>query len=358
MVKNALNIQYSRQEYDDWLYEQTYDFDVEGPPGSVVTLISGDPDDEYYGSVFYYRTNQKNEYLNFTILNNGVKIAICDGGKEDSPGRVFASKTVQYSTDKENWTSISSVSGGTVYTRAFNEGDVVYFKGNNARLSEPSGNSWTTSLMFNTTGGNVKIAGNLKSILSGDTFFNNDAAPYPDRGFRKLFQGCTGLTDASRLYISSGANTYQGFYLTFADCSNLVYPPKLPSMTLAGACYYSMFKNCPKLAYAPELPATTLQSYCYGSMFEGCTSLTKAPNLPATDVQSHCYEYMFKNCSHLSYIDWGGRNAVNESSSCVGWATGVSGSGVFNFSNAVPPPGYATGVNGVPTGWNISQLHL
>ena len=47
-------------------------------------------------------------------------------------------------------------------------------------------------------------------------------------------------------------------------------------------CYRRMFDGCTSLTQAPELPATKLADHCYGNMFFNCTSLTKAPELPAT----------------------------------------------------------------------------
>ena len=119
------------------------------------------------------------------------------------------------------------------------KGDVIWFRGNN-----PDG----------LDGVNIKITGNAK--LNGDIMglINSTGlldeiteTSIPNYCFKGLFEGSTGLTDASAL--------------------------KLPAETMSIGCYHSMFKGCTKLAKAPKLPAQTMATDCYASMFEGCKSL-------------------------------------------------------------------------------------
>lgn len=121
-----------------------------------------------------------------------------------------------------------------------NKGDVIWFRGDN-----PNGMD----------GVNIKITGNAK--LNGDItgLFNSSGlldeiteTDLPDYCFKGLFEGSTGLVDASAL--------------------------KLPAEKMSEGCYHSMFKGCTNLKKAPKLPATQIAYRCYESMFEGCKSLS------------------------------------------------------------------------------------
>lgn len=171
------------------------------------------------------------------------------------------------------------------------------------------------------------VYGNLLSLAWGDDFVGKTtfrAAP----GFNSTFEGCTGLTDASNLIISSYVSPYAGgcydgmfrgctnlqhgpalpatkvenycYRAMFQDCTSLVEAPELPATVLGTGCYDNMFLRCTSLVSAPELPATVLANYCYAGMFGNCTSLVNAPILPATEMTIWCYEGMFYNCTSLT----------------------------------------------------------
>ena len=156
--------------------------------------------------------------------------------------------------------------------------------------------------------------GGLTTLSSAYTFF-------------KLFYGCSGLTDASKLL--------------------------LPATTLADGCYGSMFELCKNLTGGPaELLATTLTKDCYTGMFRDCTSLTKAPELPAASLAEDCYFRMFRDCPNLSYIkclatDITASNCTHE------WLNGVASSGTF--VKAASMTGWTTGNNGIPTNWTVQN---
>ena len=163
-----------------------------------------------------------------------------------------------------------------------------------------------------------------------------------------MFHGCTNLVNAPELpatTLASGCYRYM-----FFGCTSLVNAPELPVMTLAYQCYYSMFEACTSLVNAPELPATELAGSCYIGMFSGCTSLKTAPELPATELAIYCYSSMFDGCSSLDYIKAMFTTTPGEDYT-YGWVNGVASTGRF-VKNA-KATWDVTGVDGVPTGWNV-----
>ena len=167
--------------------------------------------------------------------------------------------------------------------------------------------------------------------------------------YNNMFYGCTSLTTTPELPATSLAS---GCYRAmFYGCTSLTTPPQLPATTLASYCYYQMFQGCTSLTKAPELPATTLASTCYCSMFNGCTSLIEAPELPSVDsIYEDSYSDMFNGCSSLNYIK-AMLTATPSSHLTANWVSGVAATGVFIKNDLAT--WNVSGVNGVPTGWNV-----
>ena len=208
-------------------------------------------------------------------------------------------RTIQYKKNDSDWTSITSSTGGTNISVV--SGDIVQFKGDNNRYS--SGNSSILSdyrrAVFSGTTCGFKLKGNIMSLINSRSFKTLTTLT-GELNFYHLFEGCTGLTDASNLVLPATTlrkNCYTGMFL---GCTSLVTAPELPATTLVTDCYNSMFYGCTSLTTAPELPATTLADSCYYHMFQGCTSLTTAPSLPATTLAKYCYCYMFQDCTSLT----------------------------------------------------------
>ena len=113
----------------------------------------------------------------------------------------------------------------------------------------------------------------------------------------------------------------------FYGCINLLYAPKALSITSFSGGYEcaQMFRNCTSLVNAPELPATILNGYCYQNTFYGCTSLKT--------IRCHA--------------------KVTANSATVYWLYGVSPSGTFYGHSEY---GWATGVSGIPSGWEFVEL--
>lgn len=146
---------------------------------------------------------------------------------------------------------------------------------------------------------NVKVYGNIMSLLYGSNFDGQDTLEY-DYSFEYLFYQCSTLTDIVNLKLPA-TNLAQSCYgAMFQECTSITSTMELPATNLAQSCYSSMFYGCSSLTQAPELPATTLASRCYVGMFMNCTSLVNPPILPATTLTWRCYMNMFSGCTSLA----------------------------------------------------------
>ena len=166
--------------------------------------------------------------------------------------------------------------------------------------------------------------------------------------YQSMFSGCTGLTSAPELPATTLASNC--YHTMFSDCTGLTIAPELPATTLASRCYMYMFGGCTGLTSAPELPATTLGSYCYDHMFEGCTGLTNAPELPATTLASSCYRYMFGGCTNLSLIQV---HFTAWETQTTNWVSNVKSTGTFYKPTALPEE---YGVDRIPPGWTVVNI--
>ncbi len=140
--------------------------------------------------------------------------------------------TMEYSTDKANWTtwtgsSISAAQSGDEY--------FLYLRG--------TGNSIVASTSWGFTGsGELVCEGDIETLRD----YNGNPPPMGEKCYYMMFYGCTQLTT----------------------------PPVLSATTLATGCYNAMFNGCTSLKSIPALPATgTLPGTCYFGMFSGCSSL-------------------------------------------------------------------------------------
>ena len=166
---------------------------------------------------------------------------------------------MQYSLNGGARTDVPN--GGAINNSDLNVGDKVEFYG-------------TASSYYNTNikGGSaeVKVYGNIMSLVDKDNFATIYNTLPADNTFRSLFSDNNKLTDASGLL--------------------------LPATTLTDYCYQSMFYGCTSLTTAPKLPATTLADNCYERMFDGCSSLTSAYVKAAYTSDGNACTNMFNGC--------------------------------------------------------------
>lgn len=295
-----------------------------------------------YNAVFEENT----EYFYFEAMQQGTVVQF---KMSASSG---AATSLQYSTDKVEWTSVKPGQNSTTAITLTAVGDKVYWRSPEGNeMFRPTASS--SSDNFRVTAGEAHIGGNMLTLLekSGKpaaiathafdglfkgceklTAFNEDfklpISQVPESALHGTFQNCTDLVDASALtidvetigyygcqYMFSGCNSLVKaprlvkttsmesdcqFQYMFKGCTSLTDAPELPSTSLKNSCYDEMFSGCTSMTHAPELPAETLASNCYNSMFKGCTSLTQAPQLPATTLVLSCYQEMFSGCTSLT----------------------------------------------------------
>ena len=229
-------------------------------------------------------------------------------------------KTIQYKLNNGSWTSVTSTTSGVhipVVT-----GDKIQFKGSNNQYSSSDSN-YTS--FYNSTCGFIAY-GNTMSLLYGDDFSGKTTLP-STFVLTRLFQSCTGLTDASNLF--------------------------LPALTVTSHSYQLMFLNCSGLTQAPELLFTGFTGeYNCQNMFGNCTSLTTGPELKPLTLETGCYANFFYGCTNLSYIKClaTNRSAINSTNN---WVKGVAATGTFVKNPNMNS--WPTGVAGIPSGWTVQE---
>lgn len=199
-------------------------------------------------------------------------------------------------------------------------GNFCYIKGENLKVSNGSNGAYGPGRLSVT--GKFNLGGSINSLKvkrSGEI----NGAIYSRYGY--LFFNNSELIDASNLSLED--NIDEGCYLyMFADCENLIFPPKiLPSTTLRKSCYAGMFWRCSSLIQTPILPASVLVNRCYGDMFYDCSSL-KSISMLATDISAlDCLE---------------------------NWVTGVASDGIF-IKNSAATWENTFGTSAIPEGWTV-----
>ena len=253
--------------------------------------------------------------------------------------RLSSYQKLLYSNNKKDWNVFD-----TSTSINMNAGDEIYVAG---ILKQDINSSNYTN--FSITG-NVSVSGNIVYLWN----YNNSKALLKQYCGFNLFNGCTGITDASELTLgTSDTKLAESCYRSmFTSCTSLTTAPELPATILAQNCYAYMFQDCTSLTTSPELPATTLSVSCYYGMFYNCTGLTVAPELPATTLGWLVYDKMFNGCSNLKYIKCLAVNGINQNYSTDNWVSGVSSTGTF-ISNV--DSSWPTGIHGIPEGWDNSQ---
>ena len=272
------------------------------PMGTVITLGGplASPVEHDYSA----------DYLTFRVLTSGTI-------SWKSVGNV--TNTIEYSINNGEWTSITATSNGVAISAM--QGDLVRFRANNTAYA--TSNSKYSGFEGGTA--TYDIEGNIMSLLYGDNFSGSTTLPEYDYIFCSLFKKAP-----------------------VVSAENLV----LPATTLKTYCYRSLFSNCTTLTNAPALPATTLAKGCYWYMFEKC-AITEAPALNATTLVNECYGYMFTGCSRLAKITCLATSGFGASKCLEGWVKNVAGVG--EFAKASNVSSWTTGINGIPSGWVVSE---
>lgn len=209
----------------------------------------------------------------------------------------YSGASIEYTVDEGlTWHNLNrgqviqlAHSGDTVYMRGIFDGFFSTQTGYNAQFN---------------IGGNVKISGNIGWLFNK----NNPNVMLTDYVGTRLFNGCSGLTDASELtlptnFVKPNGYTAQAPYqYMFNTCINLEKAPELPATDIenVSSIYYYMFRGCSSLIQAPSiLPATKAYDYAYCGMFNACTSLVEPPKIFLTKGDFGCCQEMFAYCTSL-----------------------------------------------------------
>ena len=249
-------------------------------------------------------------YLTFNVLTKGT---IC--------WKAFGSnsaKTIEYSINDGEWTSITSTTDGATFS--VEKDAVVRFKGSNSTYATDRSNYSG----FDGGTATYDISGNIMSLIYGDVF----------EGQTTL----SGTYNFCSLFKQSKA----------VSAENLI----LPATSLTECCYRAMFSKS-TLEVAPALPATTLATSCYYYMFEDC-AITTAPELLATTLVKECYGSMFKGCTNLNYIKCLATTGFGTSNCLSNWVDGVASTGTFVKDENTTS--WTTGTSGIPSGWVVNRL--
>ena len=232
-------------------------------------------------------------------------------------------KTISYSKDNgQTWTNVTPTSASSGTNISVTVGDVIIFKGTNSTYSN---NSTNTNNCFRYSTCRFTVEGNVMSLIYGDDFKGKDSfAAGTSYNLSRLFQNCTGLTDAS----------------------NLVFP----ATAVTVGCYRSVFDSDSSLTAGPTiLPATTLDTECYNNMFLRC-NLTRAPELPALVVPTSGYNAMFYGNRNLNYVKCLATSLGSRATNT--WMNQVqTTSGTFVKNPAMT--GWSRGTSGIPNNWTI-----
>ena len=250
---------------------------------------------------------------------------------------------VEFSTDKETWTTINF---DTANTLTIPIGGKVYFRNNSGVFSYYGTDGYYYLTSIKTTM-KCNVGGNLNTLLN----YNEEILDISDKRscFRRLFIGAK-IVDASKLVMPATTLSQYCFAEFFSGNSTLIAPPELPAVNLAESCYYRFFYECSSLTTSPSLPATTLADACYMGMYERCYKLTNAPILHATTLAKASYKEMFANCSSLNSITVYADD-ISANNCTSNWLNGVASSGTFrNLGSATYTINSASGI---PTGWEV-----
>ncbi|MBR6457478.1 MAG: DUF4906 domain-containing protein [Bacteroidales bacterium] len=289
---------------------------------------------------------------------------------------------IEYSTDGgETW-----LPGTTPYTLV-NVDDEICVRGNRTNYTNYAGADYDTPSshpLFTTGNKLVYIAGNIMSLLNdansleasafhGTFSMGSTNLTYIDisetdplylpvttltsKCYAQMFRQCTSLTHAPTFTVNTAA--YRCCYNMFRGCSNLsdISTISLPADQMYEDCYREMFRLCTSLTTVDPglLPATNLANNCYQQMFNGCSALTAAPNLPAANLTTSCYQGMFLNCSNLASIKCLAQTGINTNNSTLEWLKSTKGSGTRTFVKYTGVTTWPSGVNGIPSGWSVSE---
>jgi len=209
-----------------------------------------------------------------------------------------------YSTDNKKYSKFTST-----VTAGYDPSDSKY----KIYLQGKDGTEIGTqySGVFNLTGENVSVSGDISAILNAKIASKGTGATQKllelSYTFSYLFSNINGsLISAKDLrIIDTPKASFWTFQSLFENCSGLVDGPKVlySPTTSNGFMGEKYFKNCTSLVNPPVL-IFSIDRYLYQELFTGCSSLTRPPKIISqTKLHSTAGMYrMFHNCTSLNTI--------------------------------------------------------
>ena len=286
--------------------------------------------------------NLINEYLTIECLGN-------NGDLRFKTNNIEHARTIEYSFDKINWTSVTSdvYNNGTLISN-LKWGEKVYLRGNNDSYYDYI-KSVEYYNYFSTTC-KICVYGNIMSLVDAVNFSTFTTMTSANKYcFSRLFENSM-VYDISDLKLPATTLAEGCYQNMFNDCPYLINIPEFPATTLADYCYAWMFAHCARLTdlskFSIGTSGTTMATRCCQSMFSQCNSLTDAPLLPATTLVDNCYTQIFKYNGNLKYVKCLATNVGNNS--CYNWLEGVASTGTFITPNSTT---WTSGDSGIPSGW-------
>lgn len=275
------------------------------------------------------------DYLTFDMIDSGTIYwkSIGSGGE----------KTISYSINSGNWTSITSSNAGASIN--VSAGDKIRFKGNNDYYNNGKTNNqnYKDNYSFFCIPSTVtcNVYGNIMSLLKNDNFVNKQLTTTNIAAFCGLFKPST-LT-------GEYANDSNGII----SAENLILP-----VGNSEACFRSMFAGSRLMTSAPktvEISANYMYKCYY--MFQYCSSLTTAPYLPSTVANNYDYGYMFHTCSSLILCTCLLQAPKFNSTygCCYGMFKNITTSGTL-YKNPSTTSNWTKTANSVPTTWTITDI--
>lgn len=171
----------------------------------------------------------------------------------DFLGNFYNAISLEYSTDKINWTDYDG--GGYIPLN-----QKTYFRADGVSFDE----GLTTMV------GSFNAGGKLSTLYGKGNFFKPISTTFVG-SCENMFSNSQ-IVDASALILPDFI-PYSGYMRMFYSCMALTTPPVLPAMTLTDSCYSEMFELCTHLTSIPALPATTYDGSPYSMMFYNCSSI-------------------------------------------------------------------------------------
>ena len=258
------------------------------------------------------------ELTDTSRVQNLDEVVVVSQPKESTPLRLQPISSSMFSADDMNRLALHDLSQLSQYVPSFTMPSYgsrltssMYVRGIGSRINNPAVGVYYDNIPlmskaafnnhFYISSGSANVMGNVCSILDKD---NYDTMTRLGRyALQGLFQGCTGLIDASQMVMKAGN--------------------------------------------------VSANANCCGHMFEGCSDLTKGAEFFLTSVGNWSMEYVYRYCSSLSevYIHYTG--SWNTYTMFQGWMEDVSSSGVIYTDNTYIPSG---NTSGCPSGWTTQNF--